>query len=159
MATKLFILTSGTSWTVPNDWNSSNNTIECIGAGGSGNATAAASNRCCGGAGGYSKITNLSLTPGNTVTYAIGAGGASVTLNTLGVNGGDTYFNGASLAASSVGAQGGRGFRRAAVYYWCCSRVAATISLRYRDRPRKCRLSAAQLYWCGPRPRSSMLIW
>lgn len=54
-----------------------------------------------GGGGAYSAITNLTLTPGTSVTFAIGAGGAS------GVTGGDTWFNGASLAASSVGAKGG----------------------------------------------------
>ena len=31
-ATRVFI-TSGTSWTVPSDWNSANNTIEVIGGG------------------------------------------------------------------------------------------------------------------------------
>src|SRR3989344_3242542 len=33
---KIIFLTSGTSWTVPADWNSSNNTIEVIGGGGGG---------------------------------------------------------------------------------------------------------------------------
>ena len=55
------ILTSGSSWQVPSDWNSSNNTVECIGAG----------NRL-GGGGAYAKISNLSLTPGAFITYQIG---------------------------------------------------------------------------------------
>lgn len=78
------ILTSGTSWTVPTDWNSTNNTIEVIG-----------------GGGGYSKITNLSLTVGASITYQIGSGGAASTA------GGNTWFNGASFGVSSVGAVGG----------------------------------------------------
>src|SRR5919108_3489432 len=106
MANKVIFLTQGTtSWTVPADWNSQNNTIECIGAGaGAGNG--AGGNSGNGGAGGggggaYSKISNLSLTSNSSVTVSIGSGGGHTT------NGGDTYFNGASLVASSVGAKGG----------------------------------------------------
>lgn len=102
------VLTSGTSWTVPSDWNSANNTIETIGAGGgsgSGYASGGSSSRNAGGGGGggaYSKTTNLTLTPGASVSYQVGTSVANA-------NGGDTWFNGASLAASSVGAKGGGG--------------------------------------------------
>jgi hypothetical protein len=111
-------LTSSTSWTVPSDWNSSNNTIEVIG-GGSGGAGAfdlswAASG---GGGGGYSKSVNVTLTTGATVTYQVGAGGsggADANPSSGGV-GGDTYLcnstsNCASLTGTAVvaGAQGGQ---------------------------------------------------
>ena len=67
-------LTTGTSWTVPKDWNNAQNQIECIGGGGGGRAGAAGGG---GGGGAYSSITNLALTPGATLAYKIGAGGAS----------------------------------------------------------------------------------
>lgn len=94
-------LTNGTSWTVPSDWNSSNNSIEVIG-GGAGGVSGGSNDPGPGGGGGaYSKITNLALTPGANISYSIGAGGATDQ------SGGDTYFNGANCAASSVCAKGG----------------------------------------------------
>ncbi|MDO8576017.1 MAG: hypothetical protein Q7R90_01750 [bacterium] len=95
-------LTSGTSWTVPADWNNSNNTIEVIGGGGGGGACAGGG----GGGGAYSKVSTLSLTPGGTVTYKIGSGGSggsgSPSCND-GALGSDTVFNG--TGASCSGAQ------------------------------------------------------
>jgi hypothetical protein len=73
----VIFLTSGTSWTVPSDWNSANNTIEVIGGGGGGGPGQAGSPaNGSGGGGAYSKISNLSLTPGAGITYAIGGGGS-----------------------------------------------------------------------------------
>jgi hypothetical protein len=44
------------------------------------------------------------------VTYQVGVGGAGPTAyNTIGATGTDTWFNGATFAASSVGAKGGLG--------------------------------------------------
>jgi hypothetical protein len=71
----VIFLTSGTSWTVPADWNNSNNTIEVIGGGGGGEVSVA-NVGTGGGGGGYSKITNLALTGGASVTINIGSGGA-----------------------------------------------------------------------------------
>lgn len=111
-------LTSGTSWTVPSDWNSSRNTIEVIGGGGGGGgATSGATRAASGGGGGaYSRAINASLTPGGTVTYAVGAGGTAGSTNTTAGTGGDTYFcnstsNCASISGSAVvaGAKGGTG--------------------------------------------------
>ena len=96
--TTVIFLTSGTSWTVPSSCNGSNNTIECIG-GGAGGASGASSGG--GGGGAYSKISNLSLTTGNNIAFAIGAGGAAD------ANGGGTYFNGTSISSASCGAAGG----------------------------------------------------
>lgn len=108
----IIILTSGTTWTVPSDWNSTNNTIEVWGAGGG--ATGDGSFGSGGGAGGnYTAITNLALTAGATVHYSIGAGGLCFDLpgnNPYnGGTGGNTYFNGTSITACSVSAKGGTG--------------------------------------------------
>ncbi len=99
------ILTSGTSWTVPSDWNNASNTIEVIGGGGG-----AAHGGGSGGA--YAKSSNVALTPDSTITYAIGAAGASSTSSPTA--GGDTYFcdstsNCGSIVGSAVvaGAKGG----------------------------------------------------
>lgn len=100
MANKVIFLTAGTSWTVPSDWNSSSNSIECIGGGGSSGTN---SGYVVGGGGGaYSKITNLALTPGNTVSYSVGAGGLA---SGTGI-GGNTWFNGTTFSSNSVAAEG-----------------------------------------------------
>ncbi|HEX2859644.1 MAG TPA: SPRY domain-containing protein [Alphaproteobacteria bacterium] len=99
--TKQIFLTGGTSWRVPLDWNSTSNTIEVIGGGGG--ASSGSSVNGGGGGGGYSKISNLALVPTTTVQTQVGSGGAASTA------GGDTWFNGTSVAASSVGAKGGSG--------------------------------------------------
>lgn len=62
-----FIFTSSQSWTVPADWNNSNNSVECVGGGGGG-----ASNDVGGGGGGaYAKKTNVTFAAGNTVTVQV----------------------------------------------------------------------------------------
>ncbi|HVV39417.1 MAG TPA: DUF2341 domain-containing protein, partial [Candidatus Paceibacterota bacterium] len=116
-STKVY-LTSGTTWTVPSDWNSASNTIEVIGGGGGG---AGYTNQLCGpdgggGGGGYSKISNLSLTPGASITYAVGSAGAGSAGCGAGSSGGDSWFNAASMAGCvsagptvCVGAKGGQG--------------------------------------------------
>lgn len=112
-APKVVFLTSGTTWTVPADWNASN-TIEVIGGGGGGDVPAqgafASGQGAGGGGGGYSKAVNVALTPGSTVAYAIGTGGGAS------VNGGDTWFcNGTSNCSAITGtavvagAKGGTG--------------------------------------------------
>lgn len=111
----IFLLQGTTVWPVPGDWNNAANSVETIGAGGSGGLyDATAGYGCGGGGGGYSKSTNLTLTPGANIQVQIGLGGPSSTANTnggnaLGVAGTDTFFNGTSLATSTVGAQGGQG--------------------------------------------------
>lgn len=101
---QVITLTSGTSWTVPSNWNSHCNTVEVIGGGGGGGAPGG------GGGGAYSLASNITLTSGAATMYAIGSGGgASAT-------GGDTYFCTASSNCTSiggsavvVGAKGGSG--------------------------------------------------
>ena len=90
-------LLSAPVWIVPADWNNTN-TVECIGAGG-----APYSNLGEGGGGGgaYAKISNLTLTVGASVPYQVGF--------CQELTGQDTWFNGTTLAGSSVGAKGGAG--------------------------------------------------
>ena len=89
------ILTDGTSWNIPEDWNSANNTIEVIGGGGGGaNGSGTKGDAGGGGAGGtYAIISNLSLSYPGSVTYGIGAAGE------IGLAGGDTWFNADNAAA------------------------------------------------------------
>jgi hypothetical protein len=88
-------LVSGTSWTVPSDWNSAANTVEAIG-GGEFGESGADNQFVNGGAGGigayYCKISNFSATSGNSVPIAIGSN--------LGT---DTKFNTSSLVAPGGG--------------------------------------------------------
>ena len=91
--------TSSPVWLVPPDWDNAQNSIECIGAGSAGDSNAPGGG---GGGGAYSKITTLTLTPGTSIPYSVGQAFFNHT-----VPGGDSWFNGASLAASSVGAKGG----------------------------------------------------
>src|SRR3972149_2432129 len=88
------VLTSGTSWTVPANWNSTNNSIEVIGAGGNGSAggTSAGTSGAGGGGGAYAKTLNLSLTPSSSVAIQIGAGG------------GDTWFKNTATILAKAGA-------------------------------------------------------
>lgn len=92
--------TAVTSWSIPSNWNNSNNTVETIGGGGgsgSGETNAAGG----GGGGAYSKYTNLSLTYPGTVTYQVGDGGAA------GTSGENTWFNNTTCAGAPVCAGGG----------------------------------------------------
>ena len=106
MVTKTVFITSGSTWTVPSDFNPSNNTIHGIGGGG-GSGAAWPTGGAGGGGGAYTKVTNLNLIPGGTVYVNIGAGAATPL-----VNGGDTWLNSAAASApidSSTGllAKGG----------------------------------------------------
>jgi hypothetical protein len=98
---QMIFLTAGSTWTVPSDWNASDNSIEVIGGGGGGFTDTAGSGGG-GGGGAYAKITNLALTPGATIAIQIGSGGT-------GAAGGDTYFNdldGSGTTCDSSGTTG-----------------------------------------------------
>ena len=101
MTTTIFIV-SGTSYTIPSDMSSTQ--VETIGGGAGTNDSTGSS--AFGGAGGgaYSKTNTVSVTPSGSVTTQVGAGGSR---GNPGSGGGDTWFNGANLAASSCGAKGG----------------------------------------------------
>ena len=112
-----YILTSGTTWTVPVNWNSSNNTVYMIGAGGGGAASAVSGdNRAAGGGGGgggYTVLTNQSLTPAASIPYTIGTSlsdtnGGSTTFNTTNTAGGGSKGT-ATTTPTSAGGAGGAG--------------------------------------------------
>jgi hypothetical protein len=99
---------AGTTWVVPADWNDDNNSIECVGGGGgTGQGAGIALGAGGGGGAGYSKSINLALSPGAVIPISVGIGGAPGGVN--GGDGGDTWFNGSSVAASTVSAQHGGG--------------------------------------------------
>lgn len=100
--------TSGiASFTVPETWNDADNSIHCIGAGAGGSGGDGDSGGGGGGGGAYSSSTNIDLTPLASVSYQVGRGGDGGGRNAFGDDGEDTWFNGATLAASTVGAKGG----------------------------------------------------
>ena len=77
--TTVFIL-SGTTMTVPSDWNSASNTVETVGGGGGAcGGLVGVSYGGGGGGGAYSKIVNLTLTPLASVNVGVGTGGAGST--------------------------------------------------------------------------------
>lgn len=95
MAVKVVFLTSGTTWTVPSDWNSADNSIETITKGGNGASGV-------GGVGGnYKKYTNVSLTPSSTATYDVAAG------THTGLGTAVTSYSGGSAVVLSGNAWGG----------------------------------------------------
>ena len=108
----VYYITRGTSFTVPADWDNSNNAIHIYGAGGgssgsyvpnsSGNRLGSAG----GGGGGYTQVLNLTATPGSSLSYNIGLGGAAGSANTLsssGGAGGNTTFAGIYTANGGGG--------------------------------------------------------
>lgn len=100
--TRIF-LTTGDSWQVPADWNSADNSIECIGGGGAGSSGVGGHGGCGGGGGAYSKIVNLALTPDSFVDYAIGGATWLKDISTVLAKGGSnglTYSGGAGGAAT-----------------------------------------------------------
>ena len=114
---------SGTTWTVPSDWNVVNNTIELIGGGGGGGGGAGARSTANnawygsgggGGGGGYTKVTNVSLIPAppsRMQSARAGPGGtkgAAATSGTVGTAGGTTSFSSYTAAG---GGGGGAGYR------------------------------------------------
>ena len=107
----VYYITRGTSFTVPANWNNSNNAVHIYGAGGgssgsyvpnsSGNRLGSAG----GGGGGYTQVLNLTATPGNSLSYNIGSAGAAGSANTIGSggNGGNTTFAGIYTANGGGG--------------------------------------------------------
>jgi hypothetical protein len=94
----------GRTWTVPQDWNAKNNTVECIG-GGVGGGTSVAGGALQGGGGGaYSKSVNLAWTPGQVINFSVGAAAD------FPGNAGDTYVNPSAASFPNSGeAAGARG--------------------------------------------------
>jgi hypothetical protein len=119
----VILLTAGTSWTVPSDWDNNNNTIEAIGAGGGGGKGDGNGFGCGGGGGEWRKTTNVTLTPNGTMAYTIGTAGTagttgnggngsnttvmSTTLIAVGGSGG--VYSGAAVLTGAAGGTGGTG--------------------------------------------------
>jgi hypothetical protein len=104
------------SWPVPGNWNSSNNNVQLVSAGGSGgwaSTDSTAGGATGGGGGGYAKTVNVVLTPGGTASYSVAAGGSSGSGSGISVgngnSGGAGWFNGTTVGGASVGANGGTG--------------------------------------------------
>jgi hypothetical protein len=125
---KVFVLSSGSTWTTPSDFNVNDNTVHIIGGGGGGGGSLRTSTTvrvagAGGGGGGYSKIDNLSGSAGQQFSYSIGLGGAGrAGLSGAGpitsTAGGNTVFNGVIAAGGgaattsstlSTGGAGGAG--------------------------------------------------
>jgi hypothetical protein len=111
--TATVVLTTGAgsnqTWVVPSNWDATGvNTIDCIGAGGSGASQARTSTPVVadtgGGGGSFAEIKNFMTHAGTSITYQIGLGGGAITTSgaqsVAGTAGGDTWFN----AAASPGA-------------------------------------------------------
>lgn len=97
-------------WDVPDTWNDSDNSIHCIGAGAGGGRDGGAGGGKGAGAGAYSRVDNLALlgSPGITLQYRVGAAGTGAALGQSATDGGDTWIGGATLGASTCGAEGGQ---------------------------------------------------
>jgi len=127
------------TWNVPSNWNSLSNTIECVGSGGDGAPGIAngGAGGAAGGGGAYAKITNLSLTPGGTATYAIGADATTTTETTTVGKARETYFNNTASSTASISCSWGRaangstGFR--------CRRPDSAVDRYYKKRGRSWR--------------------
>lgn len=105
---RVFIV-SGTSAAVPADCEIADAETIGGGGGGAGNDSPVRAGCVGGGGGGYSKTLNIPLTPSASISLQVGSGGSGGATTSAGVTGTDTWYNGASLAASSVGAKGGVG--------------------------------------------------
>ena len=112
-STLTIVLTSGTTWEVPANWNPDNNTIHLIGGGGGGGRGTNGGNGNNqgrgggggGGGGGYRVITNFDPGSAETITYAIGTGGTAGTAGAGGAGGTTSWNSGAFTATGGGGGQ------------------------------------------------------
>jgi hypothetical protein len=100
--------TSGSgTWTVPDDWDDAANTIHLIGGGGgAAGGYVSGNNRMGGGgggSGGYTQLTNQTLTIGASIAYQAGSGGSGGAANTNGTAGGTTSWNSGTATAGGGG--------------------------------------------------------
>lgn len=112
-ALQIVIIPAGTTtFVVPADYSSTNNSWNCQGPGGSGaTGTANVDSGGGGGGGAWSSKSNISLTPGSTITVQVGAGGSQVA-TFMKDNAGTTQVSadfGRNGAAAVKGAQGTAG--------------------------------------------------
>jgi len=101
-----------TSWTVPSDFNPSNNALYLIGAGGGGAGSLNATNHWNGGGGGgggYAGATNVLISGGSSITVAVGNGGAGGAVGSNGTAGVTTVFGSYSAGGGGGGTTGTAG--------------------------------------------------
>jgi len=91
----VFLTSTGShTYTIPGDWSDSN-TIACVGGGGNGGGLRASAARATGGGGGaYSASTLTGYSPGDSISYSVGAAGA------------DTWFSSTGTLLAKGGADG-----------------------------------------------------
>ncbi len=107
---KTVILTSGTSWIVPSDWNNSANRIQCIGSGatGSNGGSYGSSSGAGGNGGGYGGVINQ--TASGTVSIQIGTGGTPTWWSSSGTVQGAGGSSGSNVGTTTfTGGLGGGG--------------------------------------------------
>ena len=115
-----YILTSGTSWTTPADFNQSFNAIYLIGGGGGGSGasinagTGARVAGCGGGGGAFEQAYNVPLLVSTAYTYSIGArgtgGAGNITASaSTGGTGGTTTINNIPCRLGSINLNAGGG--------------------------------------------------
>lgn len=98
--------TGNQTWSVPADWNNSNNQVACIGSGGGGGKDVNGAGS--GGGGAYASTTNITLTPGGTAIYAIGASATTSESTTSPAMARETYFNGTASSSASLSCSWGK---------------------------------------------------
>jgi hypothetical protein len=115
-STKVVLLTSGTTWSVPADFTRINS-VEIWGAGGAGSAY---QGHTGGGGGGYAKITNLLITT-STIRYSISS--SATIFGSISTS--SPYIIGATSGKSgSKGGDGGGGLIGASTASWTSSTTA-----------------------------------
>ncbi len=106
--TNTITLTSGTSWTVPDDC-ALIGSVECEGAGapgqtgGAGNPSNGGSGGFGGGGGAYARKNNVTVTPGASIPYSIGLNSAATSFNTSTCIAAGASGQTAGTAAASTG--------------------------------------------------------
>lgn len=98
--------TGNQTWNVPADWNNSVNQVACIGSGGGGGKNI--NGPGSGGGGAYASTTNITLTPGGTATYAIGASATTSEASSTPGMSRETYFNGSASSTASLSCAWGK---------------------------------------------------
>lgn len=104
MTTEVFTTAGSSTWTAPSGVTSVD--VECWGAGGAGGGGTTTTAGGGGGGGEYAKLAGVSVTPGNTYNYTVGAAGVPVS-GAAGGNGGDSQFAGNAVSALGNGGSGG----------------------------------------------------
>ena len=97
------VLTSGSTWTVPANWNNASNAIWALGAGGNGGtASQNVYNGAGGGGGAFASVANKTLTPGASINIQVGVNDGTTGSGTTPTA--NTWFNNSSTLVAAGGA-------------------------------------------------------